>query len=258
MGIVLWEALVGELLFPSHASRAAALAAGWVLPRPSEKNRDVTPALDAVVLKLMANEPDRRYATAEAAAAALASACPLAPPSEVAEWVRAVASERLAKIDELLQHALRSGSGLLDLEAAQTDPSPPPVMDVTPPPAPKRRRGGAVALVLAGLIASGASAVAVIKLRQMRASRTAVATTASVAPEPVPPPVVSSLAAAPAPDPPPIESAKPSESVAPRPTGTRRHNAPGPPASSRSRCDPPYFFDKDGVKIYRPECVMKH
>jgi serine/threonine-protein kinase len=143
MGLVLWEALAGEILFPAHAARAAALAPGWAPPRPSEKNPDVSAALDAVVLRLLAADPAKRFATAEAAATALAAACPLAPQAEVAEWVRAVASDQLTTLDELLTAALRAEFGL-DAMAEATGPrrrrsrpslTPPTSSSVAPAPA---------------------------------------------------------------------------------------------------------------------------
>jgi serine/threonine-protein kinase len=267
MGIVLWEALTGEALFATHADRTRALAPGWSPKRPSEQNPDVPAALDAFVLRLLAAEPAGRFATAEAAATALAVASPLAPPTEVAEWVRGVGSDRLDAQDALLQSALRNDVRMARTEGAAERPD----ASVREEPARARwpRRAAIVALVaLAGV---SAASLGLVSLRRRHATRASdpPAPAASVAElQPDAAPAASAAATAtvastspPAVDPPP-----------PRPTPTRRGRERGRadagarvpqsassavPSATGVRCDPPYSIDAQGIKVYRPECVAR-
>ena len=72
LGVILYELLTGRVLFPQTSTPrtpeelSAVLAARKVLPPPpSAVNAAVTPAVDAVALKLLDPNPDRRYARAE-------------------------------------------------------------------------------------------------------------------------------------------------------------------------------------------------
>ena len=270
MGIVLWEALTGETLFPTHPDRTRALAPGWSPERPSKHNPEVSSALDAFVLRLLAAEPERRFATAEAAATALAAACPLAPPTEVGEWVRGVGSDRLDTLDDLLQSALRThGRGAAMGSAVETPAAPPT------PSGPTWRRRAALVLsfgAIAVAFAFGASS-----LRRAREARETRATDSSARVDPrpsaaeLPPDAASASGAAAtassAPAPPTAADPPP-----PRPIATRRGRLPGrvdpatrpppsassalPSATGAARCDPPYSIDAQGIKVYRPECVV--
>jgi serine/threonine-protein kinase len=274
MGIVLWEALAGEVLFPTQAARASALTPGWTPPRPSERNREVSPQLDAVVLRLLATEPERRFATAEAAAAALAAACPLAPATEVTDWVRGVASDRLEILEDLLQSALRSEVSLHEMAARRrSTPSRPAevpvetvetvetVKTVVPP---VRRRAALVVLLAAVAVLLGFAALRFSRRAGATEARGVVDAAAPALSTPPPTDPVSS-----APISPPVDSTSErsergvADAGAPRSPGPRRPRQGGRPdagaksaASAAKACDPPYFIDKDGIKIYRPECVV--
>jgi serine/threonine protein kinase, bacterial len=71
VGIMLYECLTGELPFRSDAPLARFTKPP---PPPSEKNSDVTAALDAVCLKALEIEPGRRFQTAREFARALTDA----------------------------------------------------------------------------------------------------------------------------------------------------------------------------------------
>jgi len=68
LGIVLWELLVGERLFKRVTDYESMEAiVDEPTPPPSSKRPDIPPELDAVVLKLLAKDPDDRYQSAEEA-----------------------------------------------------------------------------------------------------------------------------------------------------------------------------------------------
>ena len=66
VGVMLYEALTGQVPFQAETPVAVALKQISEPPRPpSELNPAVPPALDAVVLRALAKEPTARYATAD-------------------------------------------------------------------------------------------------------------------------------------------------------------------------------------------------
>jgi eukaryotic-like serine/threonine-protein kinase len=71
-GTVLWEALTGRPLFRRNdeAATVSAVLSGAIAP-PSSVNRAIPHALDAVVLKALQRDPDKRFQTAAAFAEAL-------------------------------------------------------------------------------------------------------------------------------------------------------------------------------------------
>jgi serine/threonine-protein kinase len=109
--IVLWEALTGQRLFGGESE-------GEVLKRVLDAHADppskVVPtlprALDAIVLRGLARDPADRFETARDMARALERAVPLAPASDVGEFVEKLAApalalraERIAKIESSSQ-----------------------------------------------------------------------------------------------------------------------------------------------------------
>ena len=75
IGVILFEALTGRPPFEAESSVAVALKQVSEQPaRPSSINPAVSPALDAVVLRALAKDPDQRFADAESFIAALDAA----------------------------------------------------------------------------------------------------------------------------------------------------------------------------------------
>ena len=69
LGVVLWEALTLRRLFRGNNERETAqLVCEHAIPLPSKANADVPTVLDAIVMKALEREPDKRYATAKALA----------------------------------------------------------------------------------------------------------------------------------------------------------------------------------------------
>ncbi|WP_437664748.1 serine/threonine-protein kinase [Sorangium sp. So ce1182] len=116
--VVLWEVLTGRRLFTGECD---AEIFGRILEgviQPPSAFGDVPPALDAVVLRGLEKDPDRRYATALEMAAALEEALPPASPRAVGAWVEATAGS-------LLEARAKS---LAEIETSQRSAAP------TPPP----------------------------------------------------------------------------------------------------------------------------
>ena len=93
IGAVLYEALTGQVPFDASTAVAIALKQVSEQPRPpSEVNPNIPPALDAVVLKALAKEPENRYRSADEMLAALAAAeaDPATAPTDTATFARTV------------------------------------------------------------------------------------------------------------------------------------------------------------------------
>jgi serine/threonine protein kinase len=75
IGVVLYEMLTGQVPFEGESTVAVALKQVSQAPqRPSALNPEVSPALDAVVMRALAKEPTQRFADADGFLAALAAA----------------------------------------------------------------------------------------------------------------------------------------------------------------------------------------
>jgi eukaryotic-like serine/threonine-protein kinase len=101
-GVVLWEIL-------ANRKRFAATTVGEVVddilnsdPTPlSAENPRIPPALDAILARAMARDPDRRYASAEAMLVDLEGLGAFASKRAVAAWLNEVASEPLSAHEDL-------------------------------------------------------------------------------------------------------------------------------------------------------------
>jgi len=97
--VVLWEMLAGERLFAggSETDVIAKLLKRDIRP-PSELAQGIPPALDAVVMRGLAHDPEERFPTARDLCAALGG-CGLqeATGLAVGEWVEGLAEEALAE-----------------------------------------------------------------------------------------------------------------------------------------------------------------
>ena len=75
IGVILYEALTGRVPFEAESAVAVALKQVSQVPqRPSALNPEVSPALDAVVMRALEKDPARRYQDADAFIAALEAA----------------------------------------------------------------------------------------------------------------------------------------------------------------------------------------
>jgi serine/threonine-protein kinase len=97
LSVVLWEALTGRRLF--YAENDAKTLANVMSPKvdpPSRHVPTIPKELDALVLKGLASEPTNRFPTAREMARALQKVIPIAPASDVSDWVEMMAGGTIA------------------------------------------------------------------------------------------------------------------------------------------------------------------
>jgi beta-lactam-binding protein with PASTA domain/predicted Ser/Thr protein kinase len=118
IGVILYEALTGRVPFEGDSAVAVALKQVSQAPqRPSALNPQVSPALDAVVIRALEKDPARRFQDADAFIAALDAAQrdPAAPAAGTAEFAPppppvAVVEEPAVAADEEREERKRRGS----------------------------------------------------------------------------------------------------------------------------------------------------
>jgi eukaryotic-like serine/threonine-protein kinase len=116
--VVLWEALAGRRLFDGETEAIVLARAieGRIDP-PSMFNAQLTGAMDSVVCKGLARDPNFRFTTAREFAVAIEQTIGLASPSEVGDWVETVAADELAR----RQHVI-AGIEAASLNIGSSDP----------------------------------------------------------------------------------------------------------------------------------------
>ena len=112
-GIVFWEALANQRLFKSGDSAAilSRFTKTEPVPAPSVHNAEVTPELDAVVLRALESACELRFPSAHEMADAIEAAAPLASSSAVARWMQSVVHEELATHSALIAE-IENGSSV--------------------------------------------------------------------------------------------------------------------------------------------------
>jgi serine/threonine-protein kinase len=116
--VVLWEALTGRMLFdgPNDAAVARAVM-GDEVPPPSAFADGVPEALDGIVLRGLARERDKRFASAREMALALEREIGVVPQSQVSDWVHGLYGQELKARAETVRQMLKRGE--------QTNSQPP-------------------------------------------------------------------------------------------------------------------------------------
>ena len=122
-GVVLWEALAGKRLFQADDEPSLfSLVLEQVIPPPSKFNPAVPSALDAIALRALERDPERRFPDARAMAHAVEEVVVRAPSSAVADWVKTNAApalaERESRIAEMERDA-RAESGEAGAQAVR-------------------------------------------------------------------------------------------------------------------------------------------
>ena len=162
--VILWEGIAGTRLLPggSELQSMVTKVLSMDVDPPSRHAPDVSPELDALVLRGLEKDPSKRMRTAREMARALQRVVPAAPASDVAEWVESLAgtfiderARQVAMIEQATPTRRTPSLWPPAPEAKRSSDSPTRVDP--PPPAARRARNkyfvvGAVALV--GVVAS--------------------------------------------------------------------------------------------------------
>jgi eukaryotic-like serine/threonine-protein kinase len=116
--IMLWEALVGRRLYDGdNEANVLSLVLEGAVEAPSLHVPDIPPALDAIVMRGLERDPEKRFATAREMAIAIERQVGFASSSEVAEWVEEAAAasiqRRAEKVKEIesVSMVLAGGEG---------------------------------------------------------------------------------------------------------------------------------------------------
>ncbi len=229
--VVLWELLVGRRLFTGdHAGRLMKSVLESEIDPPSRWAPLVPTPLDAIVMCGLSRDREERFATAREMAIALESTKLAAPQHVIGSWVERIAGDSLGTrgVAEIEAAVLTSPDALGAVAA--------PVTEAPLEAAPARRRVLPWAVGFALAAASGALFFAT---RTPPAPTLAAPQTVESGVAPVSAPVVSSTPSA-------VAAAVASPSVAPK---TKLKAAP------KTNCTPPYRIGKDGVKVFKPECL---
>jgi serine/threonine-protein kinase len=104
-GVVLWETLTCRRLFQAskNIEQAMSRVVSAEIPPPSTFRPTIPPELDAIVLKAMDRDAERRFQSAEELAVALEEGVTVASPHLVKTWFGPLASPELAQRAELIR-----------------------------------------------------------------------------------------------------------------------------------------------------------
>jgi eukaryotic-like serine/threonine-protein kinase len=254
--VVLWELTTGARLFQGDGTgELVARVLSAPIPSPRALAPDTPAELEAIILKGLSRAPSERFATARGMADALETLGP-ARPAQVAAWVERVAGGALAsraRRIEAIERAPVSEWAVTAASERATEVLEEPSSAIVAGPAPSveapsraRRWWGWIAAAVV------AAVLTVPALRWILAPRAPVTPNAVAIPgSPVAAPPAPSSSSAPATSPAALSSAPPR--VSPLAAPATPHASP-PPRTKR-RCDPPYYFDADGVKRFKEGCL---
>lgn len=141
LGIILYEMLVGEVPFSDQSTPAVLVKQLKERPaRPSIKNPNVSPALEAVALRCLEKDPTQRYQTAEEFMAALdeagASMSQVGDMPTIPMRARAAAPSTAAEEATMPRQAAVSASGAADQPTVPRQAAAATAQPVAPGPSP--------------------------------------------------------------------------------------------------------------------------
>jgi eukaryotic-like serine/threonine-protein kinase len=275
--VVLWEMLTGERLFKSDTPAGAmTMVLEKPILAPSTLASGVDPAIDEVVLRGLARDPDARFPTARDMAVRLEEIAARESATKIGDWVREVAgpvldgrAARVARIERLstdgaqTKMAVPAGSPVPYAEAEAVVAS---LIATTSEPALRPMGPGTRARRFVWTAAAtalvGGSVVGAIALRGPGHPQT-VAPPAPLLSEPaastVPSASSGAVAATGSAATAPLASSAPGPSIAPGPPPRRGASPPSsptkPPKPANAGCTPPYTVDAQGFHIPKPECM---
>jgi eukaryotic-like serine/threonine-protein kinase len=290
--VVLWETLTSRRLFraENEGGLVTAILQG-VIERPSGasgrgadgEDAEALARLDAAVLRGLDGDPANRFDTAQDMAQELEACVTPATAVAVGRWVRSIAGPALAERERQvleIESGVSNVSSMRAVASPRDAAAPPPggtqatsisvAMEAASPVAPsaRRRRTLAIGLMAAAL---GTLIAAIFIARggpSSRAGTPASEASAGPAAQPSAEPTPAPSATAP---PEPASSSASGASAAelspaasasdaparPRPTSgvVASPPHPSPAAVPRADCNPPYFWDAQGKKHYKPSCI---
>jgi serine/threonine-protein kinase len=231
-GVMLWEALANRRLFaaddePTLFSKVLEER----VSQPSAWNNKVPPALDAIAMRAIERDPQKRFATARDMAIALEEAGTRAPLSVVGDWVTTAASEALAKRSALIAEMERDPVVTSEQHEVRAPQASIVIRDEEPAAAVTethllvaRRRRGVIGAAIAAAIALVAIVIVWSATTRNGEPSAAGASPADTAAGPIAtagpiPPTTSEVTSAPEPQPPPtavpaaVTAAKPAASM---------------------------------------------
>ncbi|MBX3230818.1 MAG: serine/threonine protein kinase [Labilithrix sp.] len=285
-GVVLWEALSGKRLHEGARDvEIVTRIMQGAFAKPSEVRSDVSADLDAIVMRGLAADPDKRYQTAREMALDLERKVGLAPASEVGLWVEKFAETALRVRAERIE-AMEKAAGALApaVSVPPPPPAPPPpsgyssapmlplsqpaqeVSGVTGTPigtevpiAPRTQKDLAplialvsfmVALAIIGFVLMGLSFA-------HRASATpAPSVSASTSTPPSPPSALPDLAPDVTPSATPESTPEPPAPAADASPPPKPAWLPAPQPKPKPSCEP-FTIDSQGHRKYNLECIPK-
>jgi serine/threonine protein kinase len=291
LGVILYQLVTGRTPFEADGMPELVLKIAGSPPTPIHTfRRDLPPGFDAVVLRCLEKDRQRRFGNVAELATALLEFAPPRARGSVDRILRTLQTAGLAPPSssdlrtQAVPHGTASSTGP---NAAITGPTINAWGQTGAGQTTKRRTApiavglGALALVLAGI---GGFAARHGGARPLETAETAAMSAPSIA-APWPSANVAAVSAAVA-HPPPVAVADPAPSAAPPPAdpvagskakpgaspaaasaispvphaskGVQAHAAAPPPAAPPApakNCNPPYVIDAAGHRQYKPECL---
>jgi serine/threonine-protein kinase len=134
-GIILWELLATRRLFmaETETERMQKILDGNY-PPPSKYRPELSSALDAVAMRALELDPEKRFASCHEFAVALEQAAPGASARRIAEWVNDLAANNLAARARMVAEVETWSSGAADLPLNSTPFAAEAAVLMTPPP----------------------------------------------------------------------------------------------------------------------------
>ncbi len=290
LGIILFELMTGRPAFLAESVTELAIkVASEPTPAIQSVRADVPPGLAAIVTRCLEKDRRRRFANVAELAVALLPFAPKRARTSVERISGIIQGAGLSVSGGMMQQV--SQTAMAPSYGTQVfDGTLPPVGRTT---VGSPRRKAAVGVGIAGGVVLVALVGAMFMLKRAKTSSeepqaaaqtaaspavpppaqaptaAAVLAAAPVAPAPVAAAPVQTASAAqpalaPAPEPAVTTSKKKSPNVpAPSPSPPAAHPAapapappaPAPAASAAAKCDPPYYFDANGNRMFKKECL---
>jgi eukaryotic-like serine/threonine-protein kinase len=262
---------------------------------PSRHAPGVPKALDALVLRGLSAWPEDRFPSAEAMALALENVLPPVPASRIGAWVALTAkdaltlrSQRLALIEGESQKYLRDMPGPQPEVPTQPMPAglgqPPEEVrtqlttgvskrEIAVGEVPRRRGKQLAVAVAAAAVALGVLALVGRSVHRSVSDSASSRSSRSNTVAPQAPPLLTAAVPVLPESPPPVEPpAAPARAVTPAPAAAESSSKPidratqhgvraaptparKPAPAAAQPCVPPYYFDAEGNRVFKKECL---